>query len=101
MRNTRTLYGPGMQIYQSVAMYSWVILLGDIKSLNKNTFEYQRLWFKKKQHPVRGENCTITYNVPGCLPVEKQVMENVHIQRREKAKPQSYTRSPKALSFLI
>lgn len=33
-------------------------------------FKYQRLWFKK-QHLARGENCTITYNVPGCFPVKK------------------------------
>lgn len=56
---------------------------------------------KKKQHLPGGENCTITYNVPGCLPVENQVMENVHIQHREKAKPHSYIRSPIALSLFI
>lgn len=84
MRNTRVLYGPGTQIHLS----QWqCILLRDIKSLNKNTFKYQRLWLKK-QHLPGGENCAITYNVPGCLPVEKQVMENVHIQHKEEAKPQ-------------
>lgn len=79
-----------------------MILLGGIKSLNWNMFEYQRLRFKRNTTSSQGgKNCTITYDVPGCLPVEKQVMENEHILRREKAKPQRYIRSPIALSFSI
>lgn len=71
------LYGSEMQM-------SLMYLFGDIKSLNKNKFKYQRLWFKE-EHLAEGENYTITY-VPGCLPVEKQVMGNVHIQHRKKCK---------------
>lgn len=101
MRNNHILiWSSDANVFESVAMNTWVILLGDIKRLNKNIFKYQRLWLKK-QHLPRGENCTITYNVPGCLPVENQVMENVHIQHREKAKPHSYIRSPIALSLFI
>lgn len=38
-------------VFESVAMYSSVILLGHIESLNKNKFEYQRLWLKNNIYP--------------------------------------------------
>lgn len=74
-------------------------MLGDTESLDKKS-NYQRLWLKK-HHLPRGENCTITYNVPGLLPAENQVMENVHMQLRDQAKPHSYITSPTALSFFV